>query len=99
MDNKNKEAKKDLVQSGCGINLMDMDQSVRPCDDFYQYACGGWIKGHPLSERPNRFMFNRFTELSDQNQQRLHGIIHKLCEAKQEFGTIEQKITDLYKLM
>ena len=98
MDNKKKEAKKELVQSGHGINLMDMDQSVRPCDDFYQYACGGWIKGHPLSERPNRFMFNRFTELSDQNQQRLHGIIHKLCEAKQEFGTIEQKITDLYKL-
>ena len=98
MDNKKKEAKKELVQSGHGINLMDMDQSVRPCDDFYQYACGGWIKSHPLSEMPDRFMYNRFAELSDQNRQRLQGIIHKLCEAKQEFGTIEQKITDLYKL-
>ena len=31
-----------------GLDLTDLDQTVRPADDFYQFACGGWMKKHPL---------------------------------------------------
>ena len=36
------------AQLKSGINMGDLDQSVRPADDFYEYACGGWMKANPL---------------------------------------------------
>ena len=36
---------------GSGLNVADFDKSVRPGDDFYAYACGGWMKSHPLPAR------------------------------------------------
>ena len=36
------------AQLKSGINMNDLDKSVRPGDDFYEYACGGWMKANPL---------------------------------------------------
>lgn len=36
------------TQLKSGIDLTNLDNSVRPADDFYQYACGGWMKKNPL---------------------------------------------------
>ena len=36
------------AQLQSGIKMSDLDTSVRPADDFYEYACGGWMKANPL---------------------------------------------------
>lgn len=99
MNNKKKSEKAEVEEQVChGINLKDMDLMVKPGDDFYEYACGGWMKAHPLSERPDKSCYSHFTRLSEQKLQRLHDMFEELCKTAQEFGTVEQKIADLYRL-
>ena len=46
--------KKDGALSG-GIDVANLDKTVSPKTDFYQYACGGWMKTHPLTDEYGRF--------------------------------------------
>ena len=46
-----------------GVNLADMNPSVSPGEDFYEYACGGWMKANPLPAAYSRFgSFDRLAE-------------------------------------
>ena len=52
-----------VAQQKSGINLDDLDRSVRAADDFYEYACGGWMKAHPLPAAYSRYgSFDRLAE-------------------------------------
>ena len=79
-----------------GLDQTDFDTSVRPGDDFYGYACGGWVKKHPLPAAYSRY--GSFDQLQENNAKRINGILAELQANTYEAGTIEQKLSDLYKL-
>ena len=45
-----------MAQGQSGLVMSDLDRSVRPADDFYQFATGGWQKNNPLPAQPIRAM-------------------------------------------
>ena len=79
-----------------GINLADLDQTVRPAEDFYEYACGGWMKNNPLPPAYSRY--GSFDRLAEDNNKRINGILSELLTNTYEKGTVEQKLSDLYKM-
>ena len=81
-----------------GVNRADMDLSVKPGDDFYEYAGGGWMKANPLSERPEYASYGVFDVLAEQNQNRLRDMFLELGKTQHAFGTVDQKVADLYKM-
>ena len=84
------------AQLKSGINLKDLNTTVRPADDFYEYACGGWMKANPLPAAYSRY--GSFDRLAEDNNKRINGILKELQENTYPAGTVEQKLSDLYKL-
>ena len=81
---------------GTGLNGADFDKSVRPADDFYQFACGGWMQAHPLPAAYSRY--GSFDKLGEDNVKRINGILNELKTNVYAEGTTERKLSDLYKL-
>ena len=81
---------------GSGIDLTDMDTTAVAGDDFYQYACGGWMQKNPLPAAYSRY--GSFDVLAEENNNRVNGILDELLKGTFEQGTVEQKLGDLYKL-
>lgn len=84
------------TQQKSGIDLTNLDNSVRAADDFYQYACGGWMKKNPLPAAYSRF--GSFDQLALNNNKRVNEILDELLKKTYPKGTTEQKISDFYKL-
>ena len=80
-----------------GLNKADMDTSVPPGDSFYQYACGGWMKSHPLPAAYSRY--GSFDKLAEDNNVRINTLLNELLDSKGfTKGSVEQKLSDFYKL-
>jgi len=72
-----------------------IDSTVHPCENFYQYAIGGWRANNPVPETESRWM--AFNILNEENRQKLMKIVDVVCQNKSaEAGSDEQMIRDFY---
>ena len=83
-------------QLGIGIRLENMNDSVAPGTDFYQYACGGWMKNNPLTSEYSRF--GSFDVVAENNREQIRTLIEELSAQDNARGSIAQKIGDLYRM-
>ena len=79
-----------------GIDKSDMDTTIAPGTDFYQYATGGWQKSHPLTAEYSRY--GSFDLLAENTSKQLRSIIDSVAGLGNITpGSIEHKIATLYK--
>ena len=78
------------------IDINNFDEAIDLKADFYQWATGGWQKNNPL--KPEFSRYGSFDVLRENNEIRINELFSEMAEAKAEVGTVEQKISDLYKM-
>ena len=93
-----------IIATGCqhkkeltsGVNLDNFDTTARLQDDFYQYACGGWMKNNPLDAEHSRY--GAFDVLAENAQENLRGIIDSVSAMQNKAGSLADKIAKLYNI-
>ncbi len=83
------------AQNKSGLVMENLDKTVSPATDFYQFATGGWQKNHPLPAAYSRY--GSFDQLQEDNNKRINSILSELQKKSYKQGTIEQKLSDFYK--
>lgn len=82
-------------QSGKGFDLTNLDTSVDPCTDFYQFAVGSWLQNNPVPATESRW--GSFEFLREENNKQINAIIKEVAAAKNAAkGSDEQLISALY---
>jgi putative endopeptidase len=76
------------------IDVANLDRSVSPCDNFYQFANGGWIKANPIPAAESRW--SSFNELAEQNNTVLRQLLEEAAGSTAQAGTNAQKVGDFY---
>ncbi len=77
-----------------GFDTANLDKSCKPCDDFYQFAMGGWMKANPIP--PEYSVWGSFTQLANKNQENLRQILEDAAKTTAAPGSNERKIGDFY---
>ena len=91
-----------LMMTACqeaGVPAIDknnFDESVALKDNFYQWATGGWQKNNPL--KPEYSRYGSFDVLRENNEIRINELFEQMSKTTAEAGSVEQKISDLYKM-
>ena len=98
-----------LIMTACGstdsdkqtegvpaIDINNFDESIARNDDFYQWATGGWQKNNPL--KPEYSRYGSFDVLRENNEIRINELFDNMSKSEAAFGSVEQKISDLYKM-
>lgn len=85
-----------MAQNKSGLKMENLDKSVKPAEDFYMFATGGWQKLNPLPAAYSRF--GSFDQLQEDNNKRINAILDELQKKTFAEGTTERKLADFYKL-
>ena len=83
-------------EMNAGIKPENLDTTAVAGNDFYQYACGGWMASHPLTAEYARY--GSFDKLAEDNREQLKGLIDEITSSDNAPGSNAQKIADLYNL-
>ena len=78
-----------------GLNLTNLDTTVSPTQDFYEYANGGWIKSNPVP--PSKSAWTSFSILQEHNNDVLKSILKNSISDDAPGNSTEQKVGDFYK--
>jgi putative endopeptidase len=77
-----------------GLDPADMDPTCKPCQDFYKFANGGWLKKNPVP--PEYPAWGTFSELAERNREAMRKILERVSKEKAQDGSDEQKLGDFY---
>lgn len=80
---------KQQAELTAGIQLANLDTTALPGTDFYQYACGGWMKNNPIPAEYSQY--GSFTILAENNRKQIQGLIEELAATQHEVGSVAQK--------
>jgi putative endopeptidase len=84
-------------KTGAGIDIANIDNTVKPTEDFYQFVNGNWLKNNPVPESESRW--GSFNELYEKNTVKLKAILEESAADKNALaGTNKQKIGTYYSL-
>src|SRR5258708_3726053 len=76
------------------LDVPSMDKSVNPCEDFYTYSCGGWIKNNPIPS--DQASWDVYGKLANENRMFLWGILEEAAKPAPNRSAVDQKIGDFF---
>lgn len=89
-------ASAEVSKPKAGVNPANLNTAVSPGSDFYDYACGGWIKANPMADEYSSW--GTFDVIAENNRKQLKDLFTELSTSNQTQGSIGQKVKDLYLL-